>query len=64
MAALKGESIKSYVLKRTLPETTDIEDLSTLENFLEPRYKNAKNGNISKKTVTEIFIKVLKETEH
>lgn len=57
VAALRGQSIKDYVLNRVLPETpTDDEDeaLRQLEVFLEPRIKAAQNAVI-KKSVKQIF---------
>ena len=60
-AALKGQSIKDYVLKRTLPESDDEAALKELEAFLKPRLEAARGGERSNKTVSEIFDKVLQE---
>ncbi len=63
MAALQGETIKNYVLKRTLPEDNEYA-LQELERFLKPRIESAKNGAVSDKTVSDIFDEVLKESEY
>jgi len=57
VAALRGQTIKDYVLNRVLPETpTDDEDeaLRQLEAFLEPRIKAAQEG-VVRKSVKQIF---------
>lgn len=51
-AAIQGESIKDYVLKRTLP---DLIEIKKLEEFLAPRIDAAKIGEFSSKTVDDIF---------
>ena len=56
VAALRGQSIKDYVLNRVLPETpTDDENeaLRQLETFLEPRI--AGQNAVVKKSVKQIF---------
>jgi len=58
-AALQGESMKDYVLKRTLPDMNEKKALEELEAFLEPRIVAAKNGELSAKSVDGIFDKVL-----
>jgi len=58
-AALKGESIKDYVLKRTLPDIEGLKALDELESFLKPRIDAARNGNVSAKSVDDIFDQVL-----
>ena len=60
-AALQGQSIKDYVLKRTLPQKDEQEALQKLEDFLEPRINAANNGKLSTKSVDDIFDEVLKE---
>ncbi len=60
-AALKGESIKDYVLKRTLPDLTEQASLQELEQFLAPRITAEKEGRLSSKTVDDIFDDILKE---
>ena len=58
-AALKGESIKDYVLKRTLPDIEGKKALEELENFFTPRIDAARNGEISSRTVDDIFDEVV-----
>ncbi|MDD2760662.1 MAG: antitoxin [Methylomonas sp.] len=55
VAAIKGQSIKDYVLDRVLPDEDD-EALRQLEAFLEPRLKDA----VVNKSVQQIF----EETHH
>lgn len=62
-AALKGESIKDYVLKRTLPDLTEQTLLQELEQFLAPRIAAGKEGRLSSKTIDGIFDDALKEYE-
>ena len=60
IAALKGQSIKDYVLKRTLGDTPALENMSEAEaiaalaNFLEPRIEQARRGALSEKSLDEI----------
>jgi Antitoxin ParD len=57
VAALRGQSIKDYVLDRVLPEiskTDEDEALSQLEAFLEPRIKAAQDAVVTK-SVKQIF---------
>ena len=47
MAALKGQSIKDYVIERTLGAARDLDheaSLEELESFLDDRIRRAKNG--------------------
>ena len=56
VAALRGQTIKDYVLNRVLPETpTDDENeaLRQLETFLEPRI--AAQNAVVQKSVKQIF---------
>lgn len=62
-AAIKGESIKEYVLKRTLPDLSEQEALKKLESFLTNRIEKANTEKLSDKTVSEIFDKVLVESK-
>lgn len=59
-AALKGESIKDYVLKRTLPNSDEQSALQELEQFLAPRIIAAKKGALSTRSVDDIFDDVAK----
>lgn len=54
VAALKGMSIKEYVLERTLGDDEDAA-LKELEALLDKRLASAKGGAISKRSVREIF---------
>ena len=55
-AALCGQSIKDYVLDRTLgPEDTLDADLRELEKLLDGRIRAARAGAISRRTVREVF---------
>jgi len=57
-AALKGQSIKDYVLDRTLPNSDEQTALQELESFLKPRIEAARNGEFSSKSVDDIFNEV------
>ncbi|NJO32018.1 MAG: antitoxin [Sphingomonadales bacterium] len=60
IAALKGESIKEYVLKRTLGDAPALDDMSedeavvALADFLRPRIEQARLGEFSKKSMADI----------
>ena len=60
-AALQGESIKEYVLKRTLPSLPDEDALQKLEAFLKPRIESARKGDVTSDSVDTIFEDVLKQ---
>ncbi len=61
IAALKGQTIKDYVLERVLPPLPELdsmtgeEALNKLEDFLKPRIESAKQGHASNQSVEEIF---------
>lgn len=61
IAALRGKSIKDYVLELVLPtfpetEGTEVtEALAQLEAFLTPRIEAAHRGEVSDKSVEQIF---------
>ena len=57
MAALRGKSIKDYVLERTLG-SDEAEALRELEKLLDGRIRTAKAGAISRRAVTEVFAEV------
>ena len=59
-AALRGQSIKNYVLDRTLPKTDELENLSKLEQFLAPRIENAKREHLVEESIDDIFNEELK----
>ena len=60
-AALRGQSIKDYVLEQTLPPVasddtrTEEEALQELEAFLKPRIEAAERGEVVSRSVTQIF---------
>lgn len=60
IAALKGESIKDFVLKSTLGETPSVDDMSegealnALSDFLKPRIEEAERGALSTKSFDDI----------
>ena len=59
-AALKGKSIKDYVLERALPPSpgsdslSDEDALNELADFLKPRIEAAERGEISNRTIEDI----------
>ena len=63
MAALTGTSIREYVVSRLLPASSDEElALKELETLLDKRIESAKAGQVSQRTVEDIFQEVNKET--
>ncbi len=64
IAALHGQSIKDYVLQRALPDLPEMdamseeEALQRLEAFLQPRLAEAERGELSERSVEEIFAEV------
>lgn len=60
IAALKGQSIKDYVLGRALGDAPALDGMSedqaftALANFLEPRIEQARRGQLSGKSLDEI----------
>lgn len=63
-AALRGQSIKEYVLEQTLPPEANNDHLSeeealhALEVFLTPRIEAAERGEVASRSVTQIFTDV------
>jgi uncharacterized protein (DUF1778 family) len=56
MAALRGQSIKDYVLERTLRTgEADSAAMQELEELLDKRIRAAQTGAISRRTASEIF---------
>jgi hypothetical protein len=56
MAALRGKSIKEYVLERTLGTDGALsDDLRELEKLLDGRIRAAQSRSASRRTATEIF---------
>ncbi len=60
IAALKGESIKDYVLKRTLGDApaldhmTEDEAVAALSDFLRSRIEQVRRGEFSTKSMADI----------
>ena len=60
IAALKGQSIKDYVLNRALGDApplqgmTEDEAFSALSDFLKPRIDQARRGELSAKSIDDI----------
>jgi len=60
IAALKGQSLKDYVLGRALGDAPALDRMSedeaftALTNFLEPRIEQARRGQLSGKSLDEI----------
>ena len=60
IAALKGESLKEYVLKRALGDTPSLDIMSeneavaALSDFLKPRIEQARRGEFSTKSINDI----------
>ncbi len=61
IAALKGQSIKEYVLEQSLSDAPEISDqteadaLAKLEEFLFSRKKEAQSGDVVKTSAQNIF---------
>lgn len=55
LAALQGKSIKEFVLERTIGTSDDADALRELETMLDARIANAEAGNVSNRSVKEIF---------
>lgn len=60
IAALNGESIKDYVMKRALRDAPHLDDMNedeavaALSEFLEPRIEQARRGEFSTKSLSDI----------
>jgi len=64
MAALRGKSIKDYVIERNLgldEARGDIAALKELEILLDTRIRNAQKGVVSRRTVGEVFKNAYRE---
>jgi hypothetical protein len=62
IAALAGKSLKEYFLSRALPrdEEEDTGAIRELEAFLEPRIQSARAGDLSSRSVSDIWQTVRK----
>ena len=64
IAALHGQTLKDYILERTLPDLPQNESLSEeetlqrLEAFLKPRISEAERGEVVEGSVEQIFAAV------
>lgn len=61
LAALSGQSIKDYVIQRTLPESDEESALRELEALLKPRIQSARSGPLLDESVEAIFDEVADE---
>lgn len=67
ISALKGESLKEYVLKRALGDTLNLDTMSeneavaALSDFLKPRIEQAQRGEFSTKSMNNIRREVRKQ---
>jgi hypothetical protein len=62
MAALRGKSIRDYVLERTLGgDEAESAALEELEKLLDGRIKAAQAGAVSRRTASEIFAEARKK---
>tara|TARA_B100001146_G_C15947580_1_gene334093 strand:+ start:294 stop:548 length:255 start_codon:yes stop_codon:yes gene_type:complete len=65
IAALKGQSIKEYVLEQSLSDAPEISDqteaeaLAKLESFLLSRKNEAQSGDVVKTSAQDIFADTL-----
>ena len=68
IAALYGQTLKDYILERTLPRLPQIESLSEeealqrLETFLRPRVAEAERGEVVESSVEQIFAAARRDT--
>ncbi len=68
IAALHGQTLKDYILERSLPRLPQIESLSEeealqrLETFLRPRIAEAERGEVVESSVEQIFAAARRET--
>jgi hypothetical protein len=63
LAALRGKSIKDFVLERTLgTQQTDDAALRELEELLDGRIRAAQNGAVTRRTATAVFAEAGRQT--
>jgi hypothetical protein len=60
-AALQGQSLKEYVLERTIPTPDEETALKELEAFMRPSVEAVYRGERSDQTLDEIFDDVIQE---
>jgi hypothetical protein len=69
-AALRGQTIKDYVLEQTLPpeaehdDGSEVEALHALEAFLKPRIEAAERGEVVSRSITQIFEEARNRAAH
>jgi uncharacterized protein (DUF1778 family) len=62
IAALRGKSIKDYVLERTLgTDEADNAALQELEELLDNRIRDAQAGAVSRRTASDVFAEVARK---
>ena len=62
MAALRGKSIKDFVLERTLvTNASDDAALRELEELLDSRIRAVQAGSVSRRTVKSVFAEAARE---
>lgn len=61
IAALSGQSLKDYVLERSLPQDEEDTALAELEALLAPRVESARSGQFADASVESIFDGVARE---
>lgn len=67
MAALSGQTIKEYILEKSLPPPpesaplSEAEALQQLEAFLKPRIEEAERGEVVHQSVAEIIAELKQE---
>lgn len=63
MAALRGQSIKDFVLERTLGAGDEADDnaMLELEKLLDSRIRSAQAGAVSRRTASEVFADVTRK---
>ncbi|MDE0214542.1 MAG: antitoxin [Deltaproteobacteria bacterium] len=67
IAALQGQTLKDYILERTLPHfpragsLSEEETVRRLETFLEPRITEAERGAFVEESVEQIFASVRRD---
>lgn len=63
MAALRGQSIKDFVLASTIGTGDEAAALEELEALLEKRLANARAGGVSSRSVSDIVEQVTSEAD-
>ncbi len=61
IAALNGQTLKDYIIERTLPHFESLSDgdtLQSLEAVLKPRIAEAERGDVVRDSVEQIFAAV------